>query len=458
MTRPTGARGVRSTLRRSAAAVTSVALGAVACGFAALASPAAARSDDPTTPVEPGGVTMVQANIYTGLTVDKFQADVRTVLAQQPDFITYNEVMFRKDPVLAPAGYAIYRSMKNRFTAETPVAWRTDRWTAINHGTTMISDHRGKPPGREVEIGRRNANWVTLQGVDGRVVSVVTVHTAPVDPHMPDLIRPSVTRLGALVDKLAPAGPVLVGGDFNVHYTSHRYPRDILAAHSLVPTYDELGSYFPTGDHEGATIDYLFKRDDHGDLAASSQRPVELNSDHDAVVATYSWLTDAPSATSVVTSQPNGQRSSQRAALASVLSGLRSTPAGGVAELATRHLDLATVVRGVRLALDRGAHVRLVVSGTPLTQREVRVQRMIAGRGDADSWFRQCDATCRSAWTGAHLPTSLLLVSDATGAPTARYDVNRALVPALVERTSSVRVSRGPVALQDAADKLATLG
>jgi hypothetical protein len=83
---------------------------------------------------------------------------------------------------------------------------------------------------------------------------------------------------------------------------------------------------------------------------------------------------------------------------------------------------------------------------------------MIAGRGDADSWFRQCDATCRSAWTGAHLPTSLLLVSDATGAPTARYDVNRALVPALVERTSSVRVSRGPVALQDAADKLATLG
>jgi hypothetical protein len=83
---------------------------------------------------------------------------------------------------------------------------------------------------------------------------------------------------------------------------------------------------------------------------------------------------------------------------------------------------------------------------------------MIAARGDADSWFRPCDTTCRSAWTSAHLPMSLMLVGDATGAWTARYDVNRALVPALVDRVSSVRVSRGPVALQDGADKLAALG
>jgi hypothetical protein len=458
MTRPTGARGVRSTLRRSAAAVTSVALGAVACGFAALASPAAARSDDPTTPVEPGGVTMVQANIYTGLTVDKFQADVRTVLAQHPDFITYNEVMFRKDPVLAPAGYALYRSTKDRFTAETPVAWRTDRWTAIAHGTTMISDHRGKPPGRVVEIGRRDANWVTLRGVDGRVVSVVSVHTAPVDPHMPDLIRPSVTRLGALVDKLAPAGPVLVGGDFNVNYTSHRYPRDVLAAHSLVPTYDELGSHFPTGDHEGATIDYVFKRDDHGDLAASSQRAVELNSDHDAVVAGFAWQTDAPASTRTITNNPRGDVAAQRVALRSLARVVRTAQPGGTVDVATRSLDAVAVVRPLRRALARGVHVRVVTASSVPTLREERLQRVIAGAGDAQSWLRRCTGACLSSWRSAGLPSGLVMTSDPSGVWRTRADVDRALTWQMVESPTRLTISTGPGALADGAALFGAVG
>jgi len=454
MTRAWESTGTRSVLRRAAAAVTSLGLGAAACAFATLATPAAARADDtgPLTPpaAEPG-VTMVQANIYTGLSVDRFQADVRTVLAQHPDFITYNEVMFRKDPVLAPAGYGIYRSMTNRFTAETPVAWRADRWTPIDRGTTMISDWRGKPPGRVVEIGRRFANWVTLQGVDGRVVSVVAVHTAPVDRNMPDLIRPSVSRLGALVDSLAPAGPVLVGGDFNVHYTSRRYPRDILAAHALVPSYDALGSYFPTGDHEGATIDYLFKRDDRGDLAATGQRPVELNSDHDAVVADLAWQTDAPVSTRTVTNDPSGDLGTQRVALRSLAQAVRSAPPGGTIELATRSLDAVAVTRPLKRALARGVHVRIVTASKTLTLREARLQRTIAARADAGSWLHRCSGTCLESWRSAGVPPALVLVSDPSGAWQTRAQANRALTWNLVAAPTRVTISTGPDALAEGA-------
>jgi len=438
-------------LRRGAAAATTLAVGAAACGLAALATaaPATAR-DDGTGTVTVPGVTMVQANIYTGLSVPQFQADVRTVVAQDPDFITYNEVMFRKDPILAPAGYSIYRSTTNRFTAETPVAWRSDRWTAIKQGTTMISNWRGKPPGRVVEIGRRFANWVTLQGVDGRVVSVVAVHTAPVDRHMPDLLRPSVTRLGALVDSLAPSGPVLVGGDFNVHYKSGRYPRDILAAHGLVPTYDALGSYFPTGDHEGMTIDYIFKRDDNADLAASAQRAVELNSDHDAVVADFTWQTDAPGSIRTITNNPRGDVATQRVALRNLAQVVRSAPAGGTVEVATRSLDAVALVRPLKRAVARGVHVRVVTASAAPTLRERRLQRTIAARGDVDSWMRTCASTCLTAWRTAHLPRGLVLVGDPSGTWETRADVNRALTWNLVAAPTRLTIRTGPDALAEA--------
>ena len=101
-----------------------------------------------------------------------------TVLSNQPDFITYNEVPFRPDAILAPPGYALFRT-PGQYTGETPVAWRTDSWTAINQGTTTVSYKKGQLPGQKVEWGIRYANWVTLQGIDGHVISVISAHLAP---------------------------------------------------------------------------------------------------------------------------------------------------------------------------------------------------------------------------------------------------------------------------------------
>lgn len=448
MTRLPVSAAVRGTRRRLTAAGLGLAL---AAGLAAGAAPARADEDPgdvPPVPVQ-ATVRMVQANIKTGMPVNRFQADVRTVLAQQPDFVTYNEVMFRRDAVLAPAGYSVFRSMTNRFTAETAVAWRADRWTPIAQGTTMISNWRGKPPGRVVELGRRFANWVTLQGVDGRVVSVVAAHTAPVVRGMPDLIRRSMTRLGALADRLAAAGPVLVGGDLNVHYRSSRYPADILEAHALVPTYQALDSTFPTGDHENATIDYVLERDDRAELAVTAHRPVELYSDHDAVVGDLTWQTDAPASTRIVTNDPAGTVGTQRVALRNLAKVVRRAPAGGTVELATQSLDAVAVVRPLKRALARGVHVRIVTAAPTATLREQRLARTIAARADADSSLLRCTGTCLQAWTAAGVPASLVLVADATGAWRTRVDSNRAVTWSMVDAPTQLRISTGAAALAE---------
>src|SRR4051794_36841517 len=81
------------------------AVAACSAALAVLAAPAAHASDDPgTVPPAVSDVTMVQANVYTGLTVPRFQADVAKVLSTKPDFVPYNGVMSRTDAGMAPPG------------------------------------------------------------------------------------------------------------------------------------------------------------------------------------------------------------------------------------------------------------------------------------------------------------------------------------------------------------------
>lgn len=418
----------------------------------ALGSAPIAQADDQRDGAAPAraadaDITMVQANIYTGLSTERFQKDVATVLGLRPDFVTYNEVPFRNNAVMAPAGYAIYRDMTDRFTAATPVAWRTDRWTATDHGSFMLSNWRGKPPGRVVEIGRRWANWVTLEGVDGRVVSVVSVHVAPTSRGMPDLLRRSVKRLGILVEKLAPAGPVLVGGDFNVHYRSGRYPRDLIAADGLVPTYDSMGAYFATGDHHGYTIDYIF--DSQPELLAPvRQYPVELNSDHDAVVADLSWTTDDEDPqTTVVVSQPSAGGAAQRAVVARLSAAIRSAEPGSTVRFATSEFGLGGLTRYLRRAVARGVHLQVTTANNQPSAQELRLRRVVRHSRDAKSWVHRRGSSCVTTWRTGGVPPSVLMVRDASGAWQARYDVNRKLTRDLLVRTSRVAIRVAPRAL-----------
>lgn len=428
---------------------------AVAAGLAATmpASPAPAAQE--TAPVV-SDVTMVQANIKSDLSVEKFQADVRKVLAQTPDFITYNEVPERMDWVIAPEGYDLQRSHDDRYTKATAVAWREDRWTAIAQGTYRISNYREKPPGRNIMIGLRYANWATLQSDDGRRVSVVAVHVAPIDRNMPDLLPRSVRRIAGLVEQLAPAGPVLVGGDFNVHYKSGRYPRELLDAAQMVPTYDSLASFFPTGDHGGYTIDYVFNRG-AGKLAAEQHRAVELNSDHDAVVAGLSWLVDAPAETQRVVSDPGGDEDAQRRALDTLVADVAATERGSELDVVTSELHLRGVFRQLKAAAERGVHVRLTTRSETLTRQERRLTRALAATGGSGSYVRQCVDACLQAWRDSGMARSFMLLRDADGRARLRVDVNRNLDEAVVERRTRVVHRTGEHGLDAGEEMLASL-
>lgn len=448
---PTASRRVAA---RALGAVLAVALGSVAmtapspsAAETASASAGAAATTD---------VRLVQANIYTRLRPKRFQADVAKVLAQQPDFVTYNEVPFRDTAILAPSGYALYRDTRNRFTAATPVAWRTDRWTLDAAGTYRVSNWRGKPPGRVVELGRRFANWVTLHNADGRVVSVVSVHVAPKVRGMPDLRRGSVKRLTGLVTTLSAQGPVLVGGDFNIHYKSGIYPRDVLTTAALAPTYDTLGKYFPTGDHAGMTIDYVFNRGD-AQLTATRHWPVELNSDHDAVVGGFDWQVDPASQIETVQNDPSGDLAAKRAALRQLVSSIHSAPTGATVEIATTRFDVTSMLRQARAALDRGVHVRVTIGGPYSTPRQRRLERAIVNSGDPASRFRICSGSCLTRWQALQVPKTLMMVSDAEGTWVKRHDLSRMLTPLAITSRTTATTYVGPIGLARGKQMLAAL-
>ncbi len=404
---------------------------------------------DPEVPVDRADgsdITMVQANIPMRLPVEEFQSDLRTVFAPQPDFITYNEVERRDDSVIAPGSYDVHRDPKNRYTAATAVAWDTDRWTKVASGTTRLSNYREVPPGWNGLLGLRFANWVTVESATGRRVSVVSAHLAPLARTMPDLVRPSVTRLGGLVQALAPQGPVLVGGDFNVHYTSGRYPRDLFDAAQMVPTYDTIGGYFPTGDHQGATIDYLFNRG-NGQLRADRHFKKELNSDHDAVIGGFSWLSDLPSQTTEVVSDPTVEGEPRRRAVLGLLSTLRDLEAGQRLDLVTAALELRGVYTELRRAVARGVVLRLVTRSERLTAREERLAGAVEARGAGGSTVQRCRETCLQAARGADLSRTLALVRSRAGTPLVRLDLNRNLDAAMLQRRTRLVTRTGEIGL-----------
>ena len=427
-------------LAAPAIVLTSVAQGATTQGATARAATVESSSD----------ITFVTANMRSPQDPAPFQEDAATVFAQDPDLITYNEVAFRRDEFLAPAGYELWRT-PGHYTGHNPVAWRTDTWDEVAHGTYLISNYRKRPPGKQTLLGLRYANWVTLKSVDGRRLNLVAMHVAPTfrddRGNQVDLLLPSVRRLGLLMEQLR--GPVLVGGDFNVHYPSARYPRDLLTQARLRPTYDLLGNYFPTGDHHGATIDYVLVRSG-GKLQVDSHRPVELNSDHDAVVAGLSWTTDAAT---VVRSRPNGT-TEQRTEVARVLQEhLARTAARDTVQVATRGLTLPVAYRALREADARGVRVQVTTLSPRLTWQERTLRRTLAARG---SWLRRCQDACRTQWEQSQ-PPSLLLLTGAGGDWRERIDISRRLRTSVVSRRTTARITTSGPALDEARTAFAGL-
>ncbi|MGH3335411.1 MAG: hypothetical protein ACRDOZ_06290, partial [Nocardioides sp.] len=219
-------------------------------------------------------------------------------------------------------------------------------------------------------------------------------------------------------------------------------------------TYDLLGDYFPTADHNGGTIDYVFVRS-KGQLQVDSHRPVELYSDHDAVVAGLSWTTEAPEpvTTTIVRNQPDGTAQERSAVVRALRQHLASAAAGDTVQLATGGLTLRLVDRALRRAEARGVRVRVTTLSLQLTWRERRLMRTLDTNG---SWFRRCQRACRTRWQEEQ-PPSLLLVTGADGDGKVRIDVSRRLGSAVVTRRTSARITTSSAEMDEARAAFARL-
>lgn len=418
----------------------------VAAGLAggAVTAPAGAEEG------EAADVTMVQANIKVAMADWRFTSDVREVLSGNPDFISYNEVPYRDPHALAPDGYSLHRNVRNKYTRATPVAWKYPEWTKVDAGSFRISNIHEIPDGKHTKLGLRFATWATLKSLDGRVVSIVSVHVAPmfkIDGKQYDLIRPSVRRLGELVGRLAPAGPVLVGGDFNVHYKSRRYPEGLFADAGLVPTYDTMGGYFPTGDHRGATIDYVFNRG-AGQLEVTSHGRSELYSDHDKISAGLDWQGDAPTETVEIVSDPAGTWAERYAAVRAVVRTLRQADAGQTVDVVTGRMAQGWIFRTMRAAVDEGVHVRLLTRSRDLSRMEQRLRRYAAENGTGSRVVR-CRDACLERWRDSAMPRTFALVRSADGTPELRVDAYRNLTTVMTERRTHLLLKSGEAELAE---------
>lgn len=421
----------------------------VVVGAPTLVVPTAASADRLPTksaklaPAAEGMIRITQANLLSGQDDLKFQADARLVIKNQPDFVTYNEVPYRKDVFLAPPGYALQRT-PGRYTGATPVAWRTDRWTAIAQGTINVCYKKGKYAWQSVHWGIRYANWVTLQGTDGQVISVISAHLPPENEFTIGLQEKGLKRIGELANTLAAQGPVLMAGDMNFHYGPRQYPRALLASYGFTSTYDVLGSSFPTGDHRGATIDYIFVKDT-SQLTVHQQYNQELYSDHDAVTADLSFV-GAPSGTPVsftpgtYANLPTGDRASRRAVLDLVVKAVDATPSGAAIHLTTAKLGDKALVAALTAAHERGAHVQIVTRRKTLGTQERAMQKLLGYRVWKKRWAVGCWEKCRAIESRGSLPASRVLISQAGVTSALRIDIDQPLVYSTDRTLTTARV------------------
>jgi hypothetical protein len=271
-----------------------------------------------------------------------------------------------------------------------------------------------------------------LQGVDGHVVSVISAHLAPETTITEGLQEVGVNNLGALANQLAAYGPVLMAGDMNFNYGPLKYPRALLASYGFTSTYDILGQSFPTGDHQGGTIDYVFVKD-ASQFTVLGQYNQELNSDHDAVTADLAF-TGTPGAVPVsflpgkYTNEPTGTRAGRRGVLDLMVRAIDNAPADAAIHLTTAKLGDKQIYRALRDAIDRGVHVQVLTRRTHFSQQEQNLMNVLGDKVWKKSWAVGCEEECRLIEGRGNLPQTRLLISQSGLTSALRIDADGPMV------------------------------
>ncbi|GAA3540503.1 hypothetical protein [Nocardioides daeguensis] len=365
-----------------------------------------------------GGVRLVQANIKSGMSLERTAADLGQVFAQLPDFITFNEVSSRPDALLAPPGYAIQRT-PGTYTGATAVVWDATRWTKLAAGTYNISNVWGKSRKQKVHWGVRYANWATLRNAEGRTVSVVSVHFAPITKYTPGITLPSYQRLSGLAQSLSASGPVLMAGDVNVNFRSGAYPRNELAAMGLVNVFDLFGVAPATHD-SGAVIDHAYLYQGDPLLPVTNLTTAELYSDHKMLTVDLGNV--GPRAGAFAPGWKSNQGDAN-ATMRLVRDAIDQAPPGSALHLATKQLGGKGVYRAIVNARARGVEIQIITGHRKVTDLDRKLAKLLGTKKKHKSWAKR-----KSSWSQYGLPKALVLASTSGGTRAVRIDFNRAWV------------------------------
>lgn len=389
---------------------------------------------------------MIQSNEAQGMGTGRLEADVRKLTRLGPDFITYNEVSYRKASSLAPGHYDVYHHA-GAYQGESAVAWDHTRWSDVTKGVWMISNKTGRPAGQKLDWGVRYATWVTLRNkVTGHRVSVIATHFAPDTRYTRGLAKPSAERLTYLVRALQGRGPVLVGGDLNMQYGGRRYPRSTFAAAHLIPTYD-VTRKVPVTNGTASTIDYLMVKG-IARFTTGNQKAIATNSDHNALLADFSPLplattlgdSKARFGAGVVATDPGTTAREEHTMVNTPLKAINSAPAGASLHVATRSLAAARIVAALERAYRRGVHVQVVTAESSTTAQMRSLQALLGTKVSRKSWAVSRPAGYRKA----KLLATVVLASRTGATPSFSFNSASPLTPAANSgtRTGYLSVTR----------------
>jgi endonuclease/exonuclease/phosphatase family metal-dependent hydrolase len=364
------------------------------------------------------------------MSVAKTTPDINKVYAQQPDFITFNEVSGRSDAMITRPGYALQRT-PGTYTGATAVVWDTARWTKVAAGTYQVSNMRGKTKKQKIEWGIRYANWVTVRNnTDGRTMSVIAAHVSPICKYTVGITIPSYQRIAALAKTLSAHGPVLMAGDFNVNYHSKAYPRTEIASLGLVNAFDLWGSAPATHD-SGAVIDhvYLYKADSL--LPITNLVNMPLNSDHRLLMVDLGTVAARVGAFAAgAFTNSASRRAIPMRLLRDVID---KAPTGSSLHLATRSLTGPVIYNANKSARKRGVNVQIITGDRKLTTLDRKLAKLLGTKKKHKSWART-----QPHWHKFHLPTAFVLASTSGGTNAVRIDFNRPWVWKVQKKTGSI--------------------
>ena len=230
----------------------------------------AIRHARPGRPVD-GVVSMAVANLPQSRLGGRSRS-IRTIAAARPDFIALNEVTGSSAAQLAHAapGYGAYKDPTTTIhrpgrgnSLENAVLWDSTTWHLVDGARFEYVEHDLVVFKNRRVDWNRYAIWTILRRTsDGAQVVVISTHamTNPQkDPRThgayawPSRVAQyadGMAKLRRLVAHLSAYGPVLMGGDMNVHPAQGRWSApDQMALDGFGYTFDGAVMYqfFPTG-------------------------------------------------------------------------------------------------------------------------------------------------------------------------------------------------------------------